>query len=402
MPDPSATRHYQLMNQLDKLGTSIAEHLGIDPALIMKGLRDVVQLEERIEPFDFLEGFVNGVNRPLPTVGHLTDTMQGVFYAGKINVLFGDDSAGKSLLTDMLAVQEVRSGRGVLILECEEHDPSSRQERWIQMSDGYRRIQPSDVTKLTVWPITQRPTPNMLKAFIDRIAEANVSMVVIDSLSDLMGKYGLEENNASDVRQVENALLKPLAKTGAAVVVIDHTAKSSDGKTARGSIVKRNLVSGVAYQLCMPDGHEFDRETAGFSVLVTRKDRLGNYRRHKSLAVMHVNPAELNGGFLDIQLLSDPTIDLDNMKAGEELQPASPRTLEVANGDRVSDEDQLTRIHDAIQDAQTNTHQGPTGERLRKDLGVTETEFRRLIDIGRTRGWWARNKANRWVLTASA
>lgn len=288
----------------------------LEPGSLQQKFLDLLTLGDRVDPFDFGDEFMNPTPRPQPTVGE-TSEGRGLFYTGKVNLLFGDDSSGKSLLTDVIAIQEVQKGHGVLILECEESDVSSRVERWVQMSDNRTLITQEQARRLTVWPVTHVVSTDQLNAYIDRIMQQDVTLVVIDSLSDLMGKYGLNENDAGDVRRIETELLKPLAACGTAVVVIDHVSKSSDGKSARGSIVKRNLISGIAYQLFMPEGHEFCRVAEGFSVLTVRKDRLGNYERHKSLAVMHVLPADLNGGLLTVTIDDDTTMDIDNLENGE-------------------------------------------------------------------------------------
>ena len=91
--------------------------------------------------------------------------------------------------------------------------------------------------------------------------------------------HGLELRDNADVARFGRLLLRPIARTGAATVALDHVAKDRDrqGGYAIGAVHKLNGAD-VAYVLDNRD--PFGIGLTGRSQIMIRKDRPGQLRRH--------------------------------------------------------------------------------------------------------------------------
>jgi hypothetical protein len=91
---------------------------------------------------------------------------------------------------------------------------------------------------------------------------------------------GAKSNDADDFTRAHTTVLKPLAKTGAAVIEIDHLAKNlfsrSQGPT--GAAAKRRPVGGLAIKVVRR--RTFIPGKGGTAELLINKDRMGGVRRH--------------------------------------------------------------------------------------------------------------------------
>ena len=73
-------------------------------------------------------------------------------------------------------------------------------------------------------------------------------VVVIDSLGELIPLFRGNSNSADDFTVVHTEVIKPLAKGGAAGLVVDHSAKNADSRAMgpTGTMAKTRAVGGVA------------------------------------------------------------------------------------------------------------------------------------------------------------
>jgi hypothetical protein len=106
------------------------------------------------------------------------------------------------------------------------------------------------------------------------------TLAVIDSVTEAMSQVGLDPAKGQDVAAFYGGFPRWLARTGAAVVLIDHVTKSTEGRGrwAIGSERKLSGLDGAAY------GFEtlaaFGRERTGRVKITVSKDRPGHVRRH--------------------------------------------------------------------------------------------------------------------------
>ena len=105
-------------------------------------------------------------------------------------------------------------------------------------------------------------------------------VAVIDSLGELMPLYGANSYSGDDFTDVNARVLKPLAKAGAAVLVIDHLSKGADSRNFGpvGTAAKRRAIGGVSLRVTIKEA--FTPGSGGAAYLKINKDRHGGLREH--------------------------------------------------------------------------------------------------------------------------
>lgn len=103
----------------------------------------------------------------------------------------------------------------------------------------------------------------------------NLDLVVIDGVGEALSREGLSEDKADDVIRWTDLVPRPIARTGAAVLMLDHVAKDPEqrGRWARGTGAKLGVIDGASYQIKVRKS--FSRHRAGAFDLVVAKDRPG-------------------------------------------------------------------------------------------------------------------------------
>ena len=117
----------------------------------------------------------------------------------------------------------------------------------------------------------------------------NPDLVVIDGVAEALTREGLSEDSAPDfVKWFE--LPRALARTGAAVLMLDHVSKDPEqrGRWARGTGAKLGAIDGAVFQLKVST--PFSRQTAGSAKLIVAKDRPGNFAVGETAAVLTITP----------------------------------------------------------------------------------------------------------------
>jgi hypothetical protein len=108
----------------------------------------------------------------------------------------------------------------------------------------------------------------------------SADVVVVDSTGELLPMFGANSDNADDFTKVHNRVLQPLAKTGAAVLLVDHLAKGRNSRQLGqgGSIAKRRTVGGLSLRVVRE--RPFTRNGGGSALLWVNKDRHGGVRQY--------------------------------------------------------------------------------------------------------------------------
>lgn len=298
---------------------------GLNADKIIAQLKDIFQLEDRMEFADMQMWLSNPLPALEPTVGKIGGGSY-LFYAGCTHMLFGEDSCGKTLAMQAIVKQELEAHHHVVYLDFEEVDPRSMGQRLQEMN-----VDP-DLAEYLHYMNIDRPMSRDNREMIETmIVNLDITLVVIDSVGTLLNIHGRDENKDGDVLDVMyRQYATPFAKAGAAVVLIDHTAKTSDGKTSSGSKRKRAHVSGAAYNVLVEDGDGWSRHDRGTAMIVCRKDRQGTHQRGAIVAFMEVEPAEMSAtGELLVDFVKDRTDIFDETEApvdrGGESRPHDPR-----------------------------------------------------------------------------
>lgn len=132
------------------------------------------------------------------------------------------------------------------------------------------------------------------------------NVVIVDSLGELLPLFGSSSNSADEYTDAHRAVLKPLAKTGAAVQVIDHLAKGTESRTLGpgGTAAKRRTIGGVSLRVTVNE--PFTPGKGGSAWLTVNKDRHGGLRQHcptegkePSAGLFCLAPSPLGDGILE-------------------------------------------------------------------------------------------------------
>ncbi|MDJ0325116.1 hypothetical protein QMG61_15225 [Cryobacterium sp. PH31-AA6] len=212
------------------------------------------------------------IKPPVPTVGLRSDGV-GVFYREQVNLLFGNPESGKTLIAQCATVDELNRGESALIVDLDHNGAGATISRLIAMGadeeilrdpERFRYCSPDDAEQLAL-------------IVADTVAW-QPAVVLLDSLGELLPLCGASSNSPDDFSRVHADILKPLAKSGAAVIVIDHLAKNTDSQAfgSTGTAAKKRAIGGTSLRTTVVDA--FKPGSGGKAQLTINKDRHGGLR----------------------------------------------------------------------------------------------------------------------------
>lgn len=233
--------------------------------------------------------------RPLPTVGRREHDGACLFYAGRLNVIFGEPESGKSWLMLAVLAERMLEGENVALIDYED-GPDGAVERLRVLGV------PDDV----VLSLLRYVTPEV-KA--DRFALAALvsgcSVVGIDATTEAMSIEEKSSNSDVDVAAFYATLPKAVARLGPAVLLIDHVTKAWEGQNQQtGSQHKRAGVDGTSVKVECAD--PFVPGGGGMSRIIVTKDRNGAVREKS-----HRIGTSRNAQFADFYLPAEGGWTLD-------------------------------------------------------------------------------------------
>lgn len=211
---------------------------------------------------------------PAPLIGHRSDG-RALFYAGQLNLLFGDPESGKTFICLAAAVEALNLGHRVLVMDLDHNGPAATIDRLLMLGapegaladlDRFRYVEPEDaqhVMAVVASAVAWRPV-----------------VVVVDSIGELLPVFGYSSNSPDEFTLINSRVLKPLAMAGAAVIGIDHLAKNTDSRVSgpTGTAAKKRAVGGVSIRVSCKDA--FTPGRGGKASLTIHKDRHGGLRQY--------------------------------------------------------------------------------------------------------------------------
>jgi hypothetical protein len=208
-----------------------------------------------------------------------------LLYAGKMHVFQAEPSSGKSWIS-LHAVREVLDIGGAAIYLDFEDTPAGILRRLRNLGCSVDAMRDRLVYAR---PVGRYGTAERLQ--VDRLLDRlNPDLVVIDGVGESLSRNGLSEDKADDVLRWFDLFPRPIAETGAAVLMIDHVAKDPEqrGRWARGSGAKLGAVDGASYQVKVLT--PFSRHRSGAVKLVVAKDRPGQFSIGETAAIVKIEP----------------------------------------------------------------------------------------------------------------
>lgn len=232
-----------------------------------------------------------------------------MLYPGCTHAIFGEPGSGKSWLAIVAAAQQIKAGHPVLYLDYEDETEPSLY-RLALLGCTAREVERSFVH---VTPDTHPAAPKpgdtgtraqLRQAFVDAVTAGHrgepYNLVVVDGVTNAMAIAGYNPNANDEATLWDREVPRTIAeKSGAAVVVIDHTAKASTGgRYAIGAQSKLANVTGAAYRVDVVE--DADRSTSVHLAVYETKDR----KHGVTVSTEHTEVGRLFGHFL---LQTDPT-----------------------------------------------------------------------------------------------
>lgn len=211
---------------------------------------------------------------PAPDYLHRQDGI-ALFYAGKVNTLFGDPECGKTwiALATIAAVLNADGKAAFVDLDHNGHNEIIQRllilgapKEALRDPQRFRYCEPEDAEEL-VW-------------FAGDIATWAPQVAVVDSLGELMPMLGLSSNSPDDFSIGNRKVLSRIANSGAAVITVDHLPKDDDAreKGQIGTGAKKRASNGVTLRVTVKD--QFTPGQGGSANITINKDRPGGLRKH--------------------------------------------------------------------------------------------------------------------------
>lgn len=217
-----------------------------------------------------------------------------LLYPGKVHALQGEPESGKGWITLATVASSLTAGASVLYIDFED-TPVSIVERLLALGTPHEAI----VARFAY----VRPCDPFTHEALTALLVTDYALAVIDGLSEAYELLGLDyESNADAVRFLA-MLPQPIAERGAAVLEVDHVAKSRETR-GRYAIGAQHKLAGITAAYGTEVVRVPSRTDAGLVKLMVRKDRPGHVRAHARggvIALAHITPTD-NGERVTVAL----------------------------------------------------------------------------------------------------
>lgn len=249
--------HERSWPQASALSNNSVEHETVAPPVFV----DVAAL---------LDG---GIPDPPAPVLLRRDDGRALFYAGQVNVLFGDPESGKTWLAYAACVEALAEKRTVLIIDADHNGAQQVMSRLLTLG-----ADPEVLRDQQRFRLAEPEDAPHLQAVVAESCRWRPAAAVVDSIGEILPILGLSSNSPDDYTTAHRKVLRPLAIAGSSVVAIDHLAKGAESRLAgpTGTAAKGRAVGGVSLRVTLQE--PFAPHRGGSAWLSIRKDRPGGLR----------------------------------------------------------------------------------------------------------------------------
>lgn len=221
------TRAYQ---ELDQAAARLGPTTPADPATIT-GLHDLTWILTGEPP-----------EVPPPSICHRTDG-HALFYAGKVNGIFGDPEGGKTWLAQTAIVEALNAGGTAAMIDVDHNGPDHTAARLLLLGAHLNDL--ADPEKFRYY---EPEDADQLRAAVDDITTRRPTVVLIDSLGEVFPMLNVNTNDGDEITTAMRQVCTRPATAGSCVITIDHLPKSTEARTtgyAIGSIAKKRMIRGA-------------------------------------------------------------------------------------------------------------------------------------------------------------
>lgn len=203
-----------------------------------------------------------------------------LFYPGKVSALVGPPESAKSWVAQYVVSQEIMAGNTAMYLDFEDSD------KGIIGRMRYLGVPPAVGRENFLYADPKGAlTPEAARELFSNLDIHRPTVVIVDGLGAVMAMHNHEMKDNTEYIRFFQLLLEPLTRSGAAVIVIDHTSKDADetNNYAIGAQAKLQMITGV--QIRVQAVKKFGRGKEGRLRLAINKDRPGGVREHSEFRV---------------------------------------------------------------------------------------------------------------------
>jgi hypothetical protein len=218
----------------------------------------------------FLEG---GIPEPPRPVCLRREDGHALFYAGKVNVLFGDPESGKSWIAYAAVTQCLQEGRKAAIIDVDHNGIREVVSRLVKLGAPQEALADPELFRYC------EPEDGMdLLRTVSGLRDWRPACAVVDSIGEVMPMLNLSSNSPDDYSNAHRAVLTALSNVNTCVIAVDHMPKSEDARERgqTGTMAKKRAVNGATYRVTVKE--QFAPGRGGTAALVVVKDRPGGVR----------------------------------------------------------------------------------------------------------------------------
>lgn len=201
-----------------------------------------------------------------------------LFYAGRVNGIYGEPETGKSWVAQHTIVEALAGGQHAALIDVDHNGPELTIRNLLLL--GATRAQLAD---RDLFRYLEPDDPTQLLAAVDTLAAWQPAVAVLDSIGEILPMLGVKSVDNDEITTALRRVASPLADAGACVITIDHLPKDSDAKTsgyAIGGTAKKRALDGSYIEA------RAKKKPApgqiGKTMLYVSKDRPGGLRQHSS------------------------------------------------------------------------------------------------------------------------
>ncbi|MCW2831122.1 MAG: RecA recombination protein [Aeromicrobium sp.] len=228
-----------------------------------------------------------------------------IFYAGRVNGIFGDPEAAKSWLAMIGVVEALTAGQRAAYIDVDHNGAQIITERLLLLG-----AQPHHLSNPDHFQLHEPEDGPALRDTIRALITWQPAYAVLDSIGEMMPMLGIKSVDNDELSGALRTIATSLANTGTCVVTVDHLPKGTESRAtgfAIGGTAKKRAIDGsyIHAEARTPPapGH------VGKITLRIEKDRPGRLREHaqgKYLGTLTIDST--NTGITTISIGQDSPI----------------------------------------------------------------------------------------------
>lgn len=165
-----------------------------------------------------------------------------LFYAGKVNGVFGDPECGKTWLAQTAVVEALTAGGTAAMIDVDHNGANHTAARLLLLGARFEHI--ADPTRFRYY---EPEDADQLRAAVTDITTWAPDVYLLDSLGEVLPMLGVKSVDNDEITTALRTVCTPPATAGSCVITIDHLPKSAEARVtgyAIGGTAKKRIMRG--------------------------------------------------------------------------------------------------------------------------------------------------------------